>query len=164
MTTRSLGRSGYGWRAWSLQLANEIGHDLAELIATAERDGGIIIAPAPIHKLGSFMEVEADISSCAHLLSDTRAILQVPALAATRQQASTYLRRHDRGWSLPAPITLGKPLYLTGLAVTYIATVELLPLLSRVGAPVFVSREADEHAKELIKGNELLQRCSRCFS
>lgn len=143
-------------------LAKEIGHELAELIATAERDGGIVVAPAPIHKLESFMEVEANTSLFAHLLSDTRTILQHPVLtgildAATKQLASTYLGHQDRGWPSPIPINAGKPIYLTGLAATYLATAELLPLLSRINAPVFISREADQHAKNLIKGNELLQ-------
>ena len=33
-----------------MELIKDIGPELAELVATARRDGGIIIAPAPIHK------------------------------------------------------------------------------------------------------------------
>lgn len=144
------------------QFIKEVGLELAELVATAQRDGGIVVAPAPIYKVTSFMEVLVDISSVAQLLTDTRAILAAPALApildaTTREQAAAYLHHHDQGWASPAPLTDGKPLYLTDLAVTYLTIARVLPHLSRLGVPVYISREADEHAKALIKGNARLQ-------
>ncbi len=135
-------------------LAEEVGVELAELVATAARDGGVVVVPAPVHKLSSFMEETADLSAQQPLLTDSHAVLGALVAAGeldgrARERAAAYLGQQDKGWPDAAAIDHGKPVYLTSLAITYFATVGLLKPLARLGR-VFVSRAADSHAKAQI--------------
>ena len=135
-------------------LAKEVGVELAELVATAVRDGGVVVVPSPVHRLSSFMEETADLSPHQAVLTDTHAVLRALVVAGeldgrARERAAAYLGQQDKGWPEAGAIDLGKPIYLTSLAITYFATVGVLVPVSRLGR-VFVSRAADRHAKAQI--------------
>lgn len=143
-------------------LAKEVGLEIAELIATAARDGGVVVVPAPVHKIASFMEETADLTSHQALVTDTHAVLRALVAAGeldarSRERASAYLGQQDKGWPRAHAIEIGKPIYLTNLALTYFATLGVLVPVSRLGR-VFVSRAADTHAKAQIGADRDLPR------
>src|SRR3954454_21052285 len=89
---------------------------------------------APVTKLGTFLDEQADMTGYAPVLSDTLSEIAFLARkgrvdAATRQGAEAYLRQVDKGWSAAPPITSATLLYLDDLTVTYLDHVGLLDTL-----------------------------------
>lgn len=117
------------------ELAEEVGHDLAQLLEAARREGGCVIRPRPIHKLRSFMNEEAQIGDFDDLiLSAVRfeeSLYERGYLdAETHKRASLYLRAQDQDSSKSAGVAvLEGPVYLDDLALAYLRQASLLPAL-----------------------------------
>jgi hypothetical protein len=134
------------------QLAKEVGRELATLLETAQRDGGLVVRSAPVFKLGSFLEESVDLSEFAKNLTDTRAVLSFLANAGkitgtVAASAEAYLSVVDQGWPSAPPIDADSTLYLDDLSVTYLDYVGLLEPLTQNVKAVFVESDVGEQVR-----------------
>lgn len=115
-------------------LAGEVGHDLAQLLETARREGACVVRPRPVHRLPSFGTELAQLGEYDALVAST---LQFENLLHARgyvgrelhEGASMYLRTFDMGNDPGGPLSLDRPVYLDDLALTYLQGAGLLPAL-----------------------------------
>lgn len=135
-------------------LAKEVGIEVAALIEAAKTRNGIFLRPAPIHRLG-LEEKDADMSEHAVVLADLHALLAVLVdLGALDQRAEDTARRYfevqDRGWSAPATPSKDRPLFLDGLTVVYLQTVNLLDTVLDWFDEVYVHSSTQEEASGVV--------------
>ena len=125
-------------------LAAEIGADLAALFAEAGGDDGgeskqrLVVRSAPVHRIGSLMEEEADLG--VHVTRVCSCLDVVVALTrkgqltqAEEQRARAYLQLREKQWPKPPPIEEGARLYLDGLSVSYLQHLQLLGKIHAAG-------------------------------
>jgi hypothetical protein len=165
-------------------LAREVGEELAELLLSAtarNHQGGapkhFVVRSSPVPRVGSFMEEEADLHAFSECLCSCQAIVR--ALKARgwltiedEAQANDYLTLHERPWpSEPIP-PVGSILYLDGVSVTHLQTVNILDKLHGAGYTVYIPRRIESEALVLIKLETLVSdqikylekiRCSVAF-
>lgn len=131
-------------------LSAQIGDELALLIAEAERVRNdettqhIVVRPAPVHRLGSLMDEEADLgphaavlSSCQSIVDKLRQIGHLEAEAHTKARA--YLQLHEKPWPHQPEIADGAILYLDDLALAYFLSLGMLERLHAAGFRLIVS-------------------------
>jgi hypothetical protein len=141
------------------ELSSEVGDDLAALLADAEADFGVderqrvVVRPGPVHRVGSLMEEEADLSnhfdhlcSCVDLVD---ALYRFGQLTETEgQRARDFLTIREKPWPNRFEIMSDAVLYLDELAVSYLQHLRLLPKLRAAGftavIPVGEIRQADQ--------------------
>jgi hypothetical protein len=126
-------------------LVGQIGDELTELLATARRKasafGGVpqfVIRSAPVHRVGSLMAEEADLSQYADLLCGCRAVvskLRSKGLLTLgeEQHARAYLKVHERPWPSEPTIADGAEIYLDELSVIYLRTIGIIDRLKLAG-------------------------------
>ena len=147
-------------------LSDQVGEELALLIAEAEQhvDGegpqGIVIHPSPVHRVGSLMKEELDLTrydsilvSCGSLVDRLRG--QITAQAA--KKAKAYLRTQERPWPNEPAIAHEAVLYMGNLAITYLHHVGMLPELARAGFKIVVSPRVVSDAEHLVAFEEVSQ-------
>jgi hypothetical protein len=147
-------------------LAKEVGIDLAGLLHLAEADGGVVIRPAPVLRLGLDARTPADMSRFAPRLADMYALLRALRSMgaidqATDEAAERYFRMQDTGWPSSPSILRQTPLYLDDLAVSYLQTTQLLPTVVQAFDAVYVHTSVQEEAASLLeldKHNDELSR------
>lgn len=137
--------------AQSDPLALEVGADLAGLLRSAEAASGVVVRPAPVKRLGIDEDRPADLSAFSHQLADTHALLKaLRALGAVDQPrdeaAEQYFKLQDAGWDASAAIQKDTPLYLDELAVSYLQTTRLLPIVAATFDNVYVHVSVQEEA------------------
>ena len=137
-------------------LSAQVGDELAALIAEAEkvRDGDetrhIVVRSAPVHRLSSLMEEEADLSIHAAVLSSCLAVVEKlkqkgAITAAEEKRARAYLQLHEIPWPNQPDIADGATIYLDGLAISYLLHLGLLGKLKSAGLTAVASpREVSE--------------------
>lgn len=137
-------------------LSAQIGDELAALIAEAEkvREGEsaqhIVIRSAPVHRLASLMEEEADLSAHTAVLSSCLAVVQRlkqkgVITADEEKKARAYLQLHEKQWPNQPEITDRATLYLDDLSISYFLHLGLLGKLKAAGLTAVVSpRELSE--------------------
>ncbi len=142
--------------AASSDLSAQIGDELAALIAEAEkvRDGEdrqhIVVRSAPVHRLSSLMEEEADLSAHAPVLSSCLAVVeklrQKGAITAVEEKrARAYLQLHEIPWPNQPNIADDATLYLDDLAISHLLHLGLLGKLKAAGLTAVASpREVSE--------------------
>ncbi|GHA12587.1 hypothetical protein GCM10008090_23130 [Arenicella chitinivorans] len=140
----------------SSDLAAQVGDELAALIAEAEmvREADdkqhIVVRSAPVHRISSLMEEEADLSAYAPFLSSCLAVVDKlrekgQLTAGEEKRARTYLHFHEKPWSNQPDIADGATLYLDDLAVSFLQHLGLLGKLKSAGLKAIVSpREVAE--------------------
>jgi len=140
----------------SSDLSARVGDELAALIAEAEkvRDGDdtqhIVVRSAPVHRLSSLMEEEADLSAHAAVLSSCLAVVeklrQKGQITADEEKwARAYLQLHEKPWPSQPDIADGATLYLDDLAISYLLHLGLLGKLKAAGLTAVASpREVSE--------------------
>lgn len=140
----------------SSDLSYQVGDELAALIAEAENvkhddnTQRFVVRPAPVHRLSTLMEEEADLSSHAAVLSSCLAVVEKLRLkgaitAADVQRARAYLHLQEKLWPNQPEISDGAILYLDGLAVTHLLHLEMLGKLKAAGMrPVVSPKEVSE--------------------
>jgi hypothetical protein len=109
--------------------AVEIDPDLKILLDRARAGKGVVIRSAPVHKLRSFLEEEADLTSYSDVLTDTHAALalaQNKISATVASNAFAYLSQVDKGWVNKQTLTKNSTVYLDQLAVSYLYHVGIL--------------------------------------
>ena len=142
-------------------LSAQVGDELAALIAEAEkiRDGDdtqhIVVRSAPVHRLSSLMEEEADLSGHAAVLSSCLALVEKlrqkgQITADDEKRARTYLQLQEKPWPNQPDITDGATLYLDDLAISYLLHLRLLEKLKPAGLTAVASPRAVSEADVLI--------------
>lgn len=138
-------------------LANEIGVELSSLIREALARDGIVLRPAPVHRL-NLEGRDADMSAFANRICDMHALLAFLAEQnAIDQAAETIARQYfslqDKGWPSSAKLNIGRPLLIDGLALVYLQTVDLFDTVLNTFKDVYVQTEVDEESSALIEHN-----------
>jgi hypothetical protein len=140
----------------SSDLSAQIGDELAALIAEAEKvrtsddTQRIVVCSAPVHRLSSLMEEEADLSAHAAVLSSCLAVVEKlrrkgQLTADEEKRARAYLQLNEKPWPNQPDIADGAILYLNDLAVTYFLHMGFLGKLKAAGFRAVVSpREVSE--------------------
>jgi thioredoxin-like negative regulator of GroEL len=149
-----------------LTLAKEVGLQLTRLLSAASKakasDGmaRYVIRPAPVHRVGSLMEEEADLSahseylySCQSLVEKLRAkgVLTLDE----EQRALAYLKLHERRWTSEPKIADGAEIYLDDLATTYLQTVGVLAKFKAAGLVAYITEDDDKDANRLVSYENL---------
>jgi hypothetical protein len=137
------------------ELGRDVGRDLADLLATAQREGGLVVRSAPIYKVGSFLEETVDLAAFSSTLTDSLAVLSFLSRfgkieRATADAAKAYLHQVDKSWPNAPAVDANSKLYLDDLSVTYLDYVGILEPLTRNVAAVFVPHEVGEHVKGML--------------
>lgn len=130
------------------ELSAIVGEELAgmldEATATAtDQRQRIVVRSAPVHRVGSLMEEEADLSDFSNHLCGCRDIVEALVVrgqltASEANIARTYLASHERPWPTPPAIESGAVLYLDSVAVSSLQHVGVLGKLQRGGFTVFI--------------------------
>jgi hypothetical protein len=140
----------------SSDLSVQIGDELAALIAEAERVPNdderrhIVVRSAPVHRLSSLMEEEADLSAHVAVLSSCSAVVEKlrqkgQLTADEEKRARAYLQLHEKPWPNQPDIADGAILYLDDIAVTYFLHLGFLEKLKPAGLRAVISpREISE--------------------
>lgn len=140
----------------SSDLSAQVGNELAALIAEAEkvRDGDdtqhIVVRSAPVHRLSSLMEEEADLSAHAAVLSSCLAVVEKlrqkgQLTIDEEKRARAYLQLYEKPWPNQPDIADGATLYLDDLAISYLLHLGLLGKLKAAGLMAVASpRELSE--------------------
>ena len=136
-------------------LVEEVGRDLAGLLVKAREVQGLVVQPGPLHKAGSFLEVEADFGDYAAEITDTRQVLaflkdQAALTANIERDSTAYIHRADRGMPGAKTVTATTPLFLDELAVSYLEHTDTLVPLARIIGAVTVSKRTAEEVEALL--------------
>lgn len=126
------------------ELAAQVGDDLAMLIVEAEkvRDEDetqrIVVRPSPVHRLGSLMGEEADLTRHAGVITSCLAVVEKlrqkgQITADEEKKARAYLQLHEKPWSQQPDISDGAVLYLDDLSIEYFLHLGLLNKLKSAG-------------------------------
>jgi hypothetical protein len=136
-------------------LVAEVGDELAGLIRAAQASGGFVLRPAPVHKPGLDM-ADADVSPYADQLADMHALLTALSNSgAIDQNAETtarqYFRVQDKGWPASPTLETTRPLYLDGLGLVYLESVQLLENVLNAFPDVYIDASTEDEATALIE-------------
>ena len=145
----------------SSDLSAQVGNNLAEMIAEAEKirpdddTQHIIVRPGPVNLVSSLMDEIVDLSSHGSVLSSCLSIvekLNQKGIIASEEKtrAKNYLLRHEEPWPDQPEILDGATLYLDSLAVTYFQHLGFLDKLKKSGFKVFISQSEVSEANALI--------------
>lgn len=142
------------------ELATLVDMELAEMLTSAKADEGeaktIVVRSAPVHKIGSLMEENVDLSDFKTCLCSCQAVIDKMAnlgllMPEDEQQARIFLERNEQRWPDELQIEDGAKLYLDDLSVSYLQTIKLLPRLADAGLKVFVPKMAIQVANALVE-------------
>ena len=132
-------------------LSAQIGDGLALLIAEAEKERDddttqrIVVRSAPVHRLFSLMEEEADLSKHKMVLCSCMALVDVlhrKGIITSREEEniSAYLQLHEKSWPYQLEINDGAVLYLDDLSVTFLLPFGIIEKLKTAGFRPIVSQ------------------------
>ena len=143
-------------------LESEVGEGLATLIAAARDTSdhahaeGMVVRSAPVHRLGSLMAEEADLTnyqacicSCGAVV--TKLVGKGLISADEEQHARDYLTLRERDWPNQPIIEDDAHLFLDGLSIEYLDHLGLLDKLAPANLSAFVLAEEEQEATALIE-------------
>jgi hypothetical protein len=144
-----------------LALAKEVGIELAGLLSAAANpkasEGGAryVIRSAPVHRAGSLMEEEADLSAHSEYLCSCQTVVEKLRAKGVltldeEQRALAYLKLHERRWPSEPKIADGAELYLDNLTTTYLQTIGLLAKLKPAGLDAYITEDVNKDTNRLI--------------
>ena len=151
-------------------LLKEVGAELAELLLAAKSKSKVgdgisrfIVRSAPVHRVGSLMAEEADLSEYADHLCSCQAVvakLRNKGLLTLgeEQRATSFLKLRERAWPGEPVITDGAELYLDGLSVAYLMTVGVIDKLKAAGLTAYITEMEDADSNRLIAFENLTDR------
>ncbi len=150
-------------------LAAQVGNELAELIAEAEKDSEgndrqrIVVRSSPVHRLSSLLEEEADLSGHASVVSGCLPVIarlreKGQVTAEEEKNARAYLQLHEKQWPNQPAVQDGAILYLDDLAVTYFLHLKVLDRLKPAGFRTVVSASAIAEANALLAYERIADR------
>ena len=149
-----------------LDLAAEVGEELAALIAEADIESGedesqrLVIKTYPVHKVGSLMEEEVDLSLYQTLLCSCTAVIEKlkqkgQLTFSEEKMARAYLSVNEQRWPSEPIIQDNAIIYLDDLSVNYLQHLKLLHKLHAAGLKAYVSAAETNETKALIKYENL---------
>jgi hypothetical protein len=147
-------------------LSAEIGVELASLLREAKTTSGVVIRPAPVHKLGLEERAEADMNVHASCLSDMHALLRVLGdLNVVDEEAETSAKRYfdlqDRAWPHSATPDPARPIFLDGLTLAYLQHTHLLQTFLRTFSTVYIHVSTEDEANVLIEYDQTVSEVLR---
>lgn len=152
-------------------LATEIGEELASFIAEAQTEDiderqKLVIRSSPVHRVGSLMDEEADLSpyypyicSCLAVVKKLKQKGQLTV--AEELRAQSYLNLNEREWPTQPLISDGAVLYLDDLSVTYLQHVGVLEKMQAGGFEVYVSSQEIKEVNSLLGYEQLASEVVR---
>jgi len=147
-------------------LAAEVGEELASLITEAlasdssdERQRLVVRSP-PVHRVGSLMEEEANLSQYSSYLCSCVAIVnklkhRSQLTAREESQARAYLRLHEKEWPHQPEIADNAVLYLDDLSVSYLEHTGLLAKLQAAELEAYISAHKLSEINALLRYEQL---------
>ena len=150
-------------------LLAEVGEDLAGMLLAASADGGIVVRPAPLHKVGSLMETLADVGAFEAQLTDTRQVLAYAKAEALLKSelaegATLYIMAADAGLPGAVPVETGRNIYLDDLAVSYLEYTQVLEPFCRKHGRVFIPSSLENEINALIAHEQFAAKYSTASS
>lgn len=135
-------------------LSREAGKEFASLVRAAEAVDGVVLRPAPVHKPG-LEQIPADVASFTKSLADMKALLGVLVERgaideSVERTARDYFELQDSGWDTSAIPDPDRPLFVDGLALSYIQYVGLLDAILNVFPDVRIEASALDEALIII--------------
>lgn len=152
----------------NLELAAEIGDDLAALFAEAQvsaldRGQRLVVRSSPVHRVGSLMEEEANLGehskyvcSCSDVITALARLGQLTQ--AEERHARSYLKIREKPWPDPVSIHVGASLYLDELSVTYLQHLRVLGKLQDAGLVGYVPPGEISQGDGFIRYEDLANR------
>jgi hypothetical protein len=141
-------------------LTKEIGDDLADMLifAKSQSEAGtpsVVVRSAPLYRLGSFMQENADIAAYADYIVSCSTIVDVlkakgVLTAQEETRARAFLRTQERGWPREPAVDSTTQFLLDGLAITYLRTASVLSKFKSAGLKVFIAQSDDDDANALL--------------
>lgn len=143
-------------------LCNQVGDDLAVLIAEAEKKPlhgdnvqHLVVRSSPVYRVASMMEEEADLTGHERVLCSCGSVIDKlqekgRITDTTRRKARDYMRIHEKDWPNQPEIADGAVLYLDDLSVTHFLYLGVLEELQAAGFTPVVSPGTVSEADELI--------------
>lgn len=139
------------------------------MIAEAQDGGGsaegqkLVIRTAPVYRIGSFMEEEADLMAYYPYICSLSAVVnklkQKGQLTTTEERrARSYFSLHDKVWPHQPEISDGAILYLDDLSVTHLQHTGLLEKLRPAGLNAYISAEKIKNINALLSYEELASK------
>jgi hypothetical protein len=149
-------------------LVAEVGNDLAGLLVLAKADGGTVVRPGPLHRVGSWMEAEAKLGDYAGFVTDTRQVvasLDGEGLLNSEiaEAASTYIKRADAGMANAKPLAPSGIIYLDELALTYLEYTDVLPSLCEWKGEVLIPPSMQRETNALIAYEAYADKVLNCI-
>lgn len=147
-------------------LSDQIGEELAQLLAEAERDGcedgsqRLVVHPFPIHQVGSLLTEEVDLTAHGEVLVSCGGVvdrLRGQLTAQASRRAKAYLQAQERPWPTEPPIADGAVLYVASLPMTYLQHLGILEEIARAGFRIVVSPRVVSEAEQLVRYQEVSQ-------
>ena len=143
------------------ELSEQVGEELALFIAEAEKDRDeegsqhIVVQPSPVHRIGSLMEEEADLTAHATVLSSCQSIVdrlrqKGQITASEEHKARAYLQFQEKPWPNQPEVADGAILYLDDVAVKYFLHLGILGKLQAAGFKSVVSPRVVSEIDQLI--------------
>ena len=152
-------------------LTEEVGLGLAELLQQARHENGKVICALPIYRVGSLMEQTADTSEYDDFILSTMDICTLlhnegKIDKATYQRAKLFLRSQNQSeHTKPPSSVLNAPIYVDGLALTYLQDSRILQALVRAGLDVRIHQSVLDEMQALIGagdvGDDLAEKIER---
>jgi hypothetical protein len=141
-------------------LMRDIDKDLLEMLELAKNQcqvgtPTVVVRSAPVYRLGSLMEEEADLSAYADQLVSCSAVIDVlkargVLTAPEETRARAYLRTQERAWpSEPAP-DAGTHFLLDGLSISHLRAAGVLGKFKTAGLKVSIGKSDDDSANAFI--------------
>lgn len=149
-------------------LSAKVGDELALLISeamNAENDDTqcLVIRSAPVHRVSSFMEEEADLSHYAHVMSSCLSIVEKlrekgQITSEEEKRARNYFTIHERAWPDQPEINDNAVLYLDDLTISYFLHTGILEKLNAAGFRAIVSPRELSEANALISYESISEK------
>ena len=142
------------------ELADQIGDELALLIAEAEKDRDndaqrVVVRSSPVYRISSLMEEEADLTPHASVLTSCLPIVKKlrqkgQITKAEWEKARAYLQLYEKPWPNEPKIADNTILYLDSLTITHFLRLGILEKLKAAGLRSIVSPKVFEESDNLI--------------
>lgn len=144
-------------------LTQDVGEEVARLLRAAQRLEGVLLHPAPIRRVSLEDNRVFDASAYERNLIDLHSVLdelvdQGKIDAGTESIARKFFRLQDQRWPNGAKADTGKAIFIDGLSLTYLMTVDLLVPFLDAFNQAYIDVATEQQAKSLIDAEEGIQR------
>lgn len=144
------------------RLVQEVGTELAELLDRASnltdatsKVQRLVVRSAPVHRVGSLMDEQADLSAHAHVICSCQSLVEKLRTSGAitiseHQYALSHLKLYEHRWPKEPEIANGAELYLDSLSVTYLKSAAVLHEIKAAGLTAFITEATEMEAIRLI--------------